>query len=202
MKIQELTRQDKAEAVSALISAFHDYPVMRYMLKTDGTEYEYQLKAIMEFYCEARFAKEGLILGIKSEDSFTAIALVDRASHKPWDQLKGELERLKGIIGDSAHSRLQWYEDLSSRSQPQVSHYYLGMIAVRPENQGQGYARTILDHVKGLSAADPNSAGVCLSTELPGNVRLYEHFGYHIISEVDIEELHSWCMFLPTLTDQ
>jgi GNAT superfamily N-acetyltransferase len=200
MKVETLTRQEKTEAVSVLIAAFHDYPVMRYMLKTLGSEYEQQLKAIMEFYCEARFAKEGLVLGIRSGDSLTAVALVDRASHKPWDQLKSEMERLKGIIGESAFSRLQWYEDLSSRSQPQVSHYYLGMIAVRPENQGQGYARAILDHVKALSAGDPKSAGVCLSTELPDNVRLYEHFGYRIIAEVDIEELHSWCMFLPTLT--
>jgi ribosomal protein S18 acetylase RimI-like enzyme len=202
MNIERLSREEKGPAVAVLMAAFHDYPVMRYMLKTTGNEYEEQLQTILEFYCEARFAKEGLVLGIRQNGSLVAIGLVDQASHKPWDQLKSELERLKAKIGESAFSRLQWYEDLSSRSQPQVSHYYLGMIAVRPENQGQGYGRAILECVQQLSSADPKSAGVCLSTELPDNVRLYEHFGYQIIAEVDIENLHSWCLFLPTITSR
>jgi GNAT superfamily N-acetyltransferase len=198
MKVQQLSHDEQSEAVSVQVAAFHDYPVMRYILKTAGQEYESQLRTVMDFYCQARFAKEGLVLGIRSAGSLVAVGLVDRTSHKPWDQLKAELMRLKSIIGESAFARLERYETLSAATQPQVSHYYLGIIAVHPENQAKGCGRAILDHIRELSAKDPSSTGVCLATELPGNVSLYQHFGYRIIAETDIDELHSWCMFLPT----
>jgi GNAT superfamily N-acetyltransferase len=198
MKLQRLTRKEKNEAVEVLASAFHDYPVMRFVLKTKGEEYATQLKALMEFYCEARLEKNRPVLGIREEDSLVAVALVDETSLKPWAEMQTELLRLKETIGEEAYSRLELYERLSGRGEPAASHHFLGMIAVRPEHQGKGYSRFLMDAVKQMSAEDPQSNGVCLSTEDPENVRLYEHFGYRIIAEIDIEELHSWCMFLST----
>ena len=198
MNIHNLTRAQKADAVETLAAAFHDYPVMRFVLKTYGAEYETELRALVGFFCEARFAKDGAVLGIRSGDSFAAIALVDEAIQKPWPAMKSELIRLKNEIGHEAFSRLELYERLSSGLEPQDPHYFLGMIGVLPEHHGKGYGRALLDRVKEMSVADPRSAGVCLSTENPNNVPLYERFGYRIIGEVDIEEMHSWCMFLPT----
>lgn len=198
MKLQRLTRKEKSEAVEVLASAFHDYPVMRFVLKTKGEEYARQLKALMEFYCEARLAKNRPVLGIRKEDLLVAVALIDETSLRPWAEMQSELLRLKGIIGEEAYSRLELYERLSSRGEPSTPHHFLGMIAVRPEHQGKGYSRVLMDAVKHMSAEDPQSSGVCLSTEDLENVRLYKHFGYQIIAEIDIEGLHSWCMFLST----
>ena len=198
MKIERLTRKEKNEAVEVLTSAFHDYPVMRFVLKTKGEEYATQLKALMEFYCEARLAKDRPVIGIRNEDALVAVALVDETSLKPWAEMQSELIRLKSIIGEGAYSRLELYEKMSSRGEPATPHHFLGMIAVRPEYQGKGYARVLMDAVEQISVADSHSSGVCLSTEDPENVRLYEHFGYQVIAEIDIEELHSWCMFLST----
>jgi GNAT superfamily N-acetyltransferase len=198
MKLDRLTRTEKSEAVEVLTSAFQDYPVMRFVLKTKGEEYAAQLKAIMEFYCEARLVKERPVLGIRNEHSLVAVALIDETSLKPWEEMQTELIRLKEIIGQDAYSRLELYEKLSSKAEPVTPHHFLGMIAVRREHQGKGYSRLLLESVKQMSAEDPQSSGVCLSTEDPENVRLYEHFGYRVIAEIDIEELHSWCMFLST----
>jgi ribosomal protein S18 acetylase RimI-like enzyme len=198
MKIERLTRKDKSETVEVLTSAFQDYPVMRFVLKTNGEEYATQLKAIMEFYCEARLAKDRPVLGVRKKDALVAVALVDETSLKPWAEMRTELLRLKSIIREEAYSRLELYEKMSSRAEPSTPHHFLGMIAVRPKYQGKGYARALMDAVKQISLADANSSGVCLSTEDPENVRLYEHFGYRVIAEIDIEELHSWCMFLST----
>src|SRR5262249_13833623 len=106
--------------------------------------------------------------------------------------------RLKQIIGDEAYTRLELYESNTASVEPATPHHFLGMIAVRPEMQGKGYSRILMEEVKKLSVEDAQSTGVCLTTEDPENVRLYEHFGYKVIAETDIEELHSWCMFLRT----
>jgi hypothetical protein len=45
MKIEKLTRENKAEVVSVLSAAFHDYPVMRFVLKSTGAKYEKDLNA-------------------------------------------------------------------------------------------------------------------------------------------------------------
>jgi GNAT superfamily N-acetyltransferase len=71
------------------------------------------------------------------------------------------------------------------------------MIGVLPGHRGKGIARELLDAVKEMALQHPSSAGICLSTEDASNVPFYQKFGYNIIAEVDVEDLHSWCMFLP-----
>jgi len=199
MSVEKLTREKKNQAVETLVAAFYDYPVMRYLLKTTGTEYETQVHALIGFFCESRFAKEGHVMGVRNADEYVAIGLVDEAIQKPWPEKDAELARLKDIIGESAFERLDLYERVSADAEPADPHYFLGMIGVLPEYHGKGYAREILDHAKILSISDRRSAGVCLSTENPKNIALYEHFGYRTIAEMQIEDLHSWCMFLPTI---
>ena len=199
MNMIRLTRENKLEAVDALTAAFYDYPVMRYVLSTNGTEYDTQVRALVGFFCEARFAKEGHVIGIRDENSLIAVGLVDEAVQKLWSEREAEQLRLKEAIGENAYSRLELYETLSSRGEPQAPHYFVGMLGVRPEHQGKGYARQILNTVKEMSIQDHQSTGVCLSTEQPDNVSFYEHFGYRVIAEIKIDELHSWCLFLPTL---
>ena len=197
-KIERLTRNSKSEIVDVLIAAFHEYPVMRFVLKDGGSAYDLRLKAIMEFYTEARLAKDRPVLGIREHGILAAVALVDETSLKPWAELRSELRRLKESIGENAYARLELFEKSCAKVEPAEPHYFLGMIGVRPESRGKGYARPILDEVKNMSIADSTSTGVCLSTEDIENVSLYQHFGYRIIAETDIDELHSWCMFLAT----
>src|SRR5688572_21492005 len=172
---------------------------MRFVLKTEGTVYEKQLNALVAFFCEARYAKDGIVLGIQEKDGLMAVALIDEAIQKPWPEMENELGHLKQEIGEEAFARLELYEKMSSRAEPKDPHYLIGMIGVRPEHHRKGYARAILERVKDLSTRDRRSIGVCLNTENPDNVPFYERFGYRTIAEVQIQDLHSWCMFLPTL---
>ena len=198
-RMLRLTREDKLEVVDALTAAFYDYPVMRFVLNTKGSEYDEQVRVLIGFFCEARFAKEGHVIGIRDENSLIAVGLIDEAVQKPWHSREAEQIRLKEAIGGEAYSRLEVYETVSSQAEPEAPHYFLGMLGVHPEHQGKGYSRKILDAVKKMSVQDQRSCGVCLSTERQENVSLYEHFGYSVIAEMTIDHLHSWCMFLPTL---
>jgi len=197
MTVEKLTREEKPEIVSVLVAAFYNYPVMRFILR-NSPDYEIHLKAIMEFYSEARLSKMRPVLGVRADDSLVAVALVDVSSLKPWFELKTELVRLKTTIGEEAYSRLELYETKTAGAEPAYPHHFLGMLAVRPEHRGKGYSRMLLEEVRRLSITDPESSGICLTTEDPENVRLYQHFGYQVVSETDIEDLHSWCMFLRT----
>jgi GNAT superfamily N-acetyltransferase len=197
MKIERLTRDHKAEVVSVLSAAFHDYPVMRFVLKSEGADYEKDLNALVGFFCEVRLTRDWPVLGIRAEDgSLAAAALVNDVLLNPLPLPEEPLQQLKQTIGDEAYERLVAYEDQSSIGEPKVLHHFLGMIGVHPNYQKKGYAAALMNFVKEMASKNPDSNGVCLSTEIPWNVRFYEHHGYRVISEADVGELHSWCMFL------
>lgn len=197
MKIERLTREHKAEVVSVLSAAFHDYPVMRFVLKSTGANYENDLKALVGFFCEVRLTRNWPVLGIRAEDgSLVAAALVNDVLLNPLPLPEQPLQRLKETIGDDAYQRLVAYELQSSIGEPKVLHHFLGMIGVHPNFQKKGYAAALMNFVKEIASKNPESNGVCLSTEIPSNVPFYERFGYRVISEADVGELHSWCMFL------
>jgi hypothetical protein len=48
-----------------------------------------------------------------------------------------------------------------------------------------------------MSETDPGSAGVSLTTEVPENVGLYEHFGYRVVGRAPVGDFQSWSMFRP-----
>jgi ribosomal protein S18 acetylase RimI-like enzyme len=56
------------------------------------------------------------------------------------------------------------------------------MIGVRPESQGQGYARQLLEEVRRRSERHPCSTGVALDTENAENVAIYERLGYQVVA--------------------
>ncbi len=198
MKVERLSRENKAEVVALLWAAFYDYPVMRFVLKSSSDEYEKQLNALIGFFCEVRLVRDWPVLGIRDEDgSLIAAALVNDLVHHPLSLPEEPLQQLRKTIGAEAYERLVTYEDQSSKGEPSVPHHFLGMIGVHPDQQGKGYAGALLNSVKEMAIENPESNGVCLSTENPENLRMYERFGYKVISEADVGELHSWCMFLP-----
>ena len=198
MKIEKLTREHKAEVVSVLSAAFHDYPVMRFVLKSTDENYEKDLNALVGFFCEVRLTRDWPVLGIRGGDgTLVAAALVNELVLNPLPLPDQPLQQLKKTIGDDAYERLVAYENQSSIGEPKVAHHFLGMIGVQPGYQKKGYANALMNFVKEMASKNPESNGVCLSTEIPSNVSYYEHHGYRVISESDVGELHSWCMFLP-----
>jgi GNAT superfamily N-acetyltransferase len=197
MKIERLSREHKSEVVSVLSAAFHEYPVMRFVLKSTGADYEKDLTALVGFFCEVRLTRDWPVLGIRADDgSLAAAALVNDLLLNPLPLPEQPLQELKQTIGDEAYERLVAYEHQSSIGEPKVLHHFLGMIGVHPHYQKKGYAAALMNFVKEIASKNPQSIGVCLSTEIPWNVRFYEHHGYRVISEADVGELHSWCMFL------
>ena len=196
MKIERLNRTDKVEAVNVLVSAFHEYPVMRYVLKSAGEKYERDLRALIGFFCETRLIRNLPLLGIRFNDELVAVAGINDPEIKPMSpELKKVYTDLKSTIGKDAIKRLETYEKKSDPKDLNLPHHFLGIIGVKPVHQGKGHAKKIIEEVHRMSETHLTSKGVCLCTENSLNVPLYEHLGYKIISEADVGDIHTWSMY-------
>lgn len=188
-----------AEITDVLCDAFAGYPVMQYVLGPIPGPYLDHVRQLIAFFVEARVHRREWLLGIADQDTLQGAALVSRPSGPASPpELAALRERLWTRLGDEALARYEALGVAFDRLQAPAPHLHLNMIGVRRAAAGSGYGRRLLDHVHALSLADPESAGVMLNTEVAGNVRLYERFGYAVVGQVEIEPgLTSWGMFRP-----
>jgi GNAT superfamily N-acetyltransferase len=196
--IVRLSREHFDEVVSTLCAAFHDYPVMRYVLKDAGAEYDARLNQLVGYFTDSRVCRGWPVLGLVQRGELLAAANINPPQPAPPPaSLQQRYDRLHDDLGEAAMTRFEAFSAAAAPFAPDEPHYYLGMIGVPPEHQGRGYARLLLNAVHEMSAQDPDSCGVVLTTETQKNVPLYEHFGYRVLGSGKVEELTTWVMFRP-----
>jgi ribosomal protein S18 acetylase RimI-like enzyme len=196
MLVERLTRADKTEAVEVLASAFEDYPVMRFVLRDAGEAYPSHLRALVGFFCELRFTRGYPILGVRDDGRLAAVAGINEPEPDPWPPaLRQRHDELAELVGRDAVRRLDAFEQASSRHEPAEPHYYLGIIGVRPDAQGRGHARALIEELRRMSDAHARSTGISLSTERAENLPFYRHLGFEVIGESEVENLRTWCLF-------
>jgi GNAT superfamily N-acetyltransferase len=196
MLVERLTRADKTEAVDVLASAFEDYPVMRFVLRDAGEAYPSHLRALVGFFCELRFTRGYPILGVRNDGRLAAVAGINEPEPDPWPPaLRQRHDELAELVGRDAVRRLDAFEDISSRHEPVEPHYYLGILGVRPDGQKRGYARALVEELRRMSEQHGRSTGIALTTERAENLPFYEHLGFEVIGEGQIEDVHTWCLF-------
>jgi GNAT superfamily N-acetyltransferase len=186
-------------ALSVLCDAFHDYPVMRYVLGSTD-DYDRRLRTLIGFFVTARVLREDLVLGVHDEAGrLAAAALVtlpgERHSPEALDTRREEVWR---ELGAAARTRYEAFGEAAGRFEVEASHHHLNMIGVHRSHAGRGFARQLLQAVHDLSEADPYSCGVSLSTEDPRNLPLYRKFGYQLLGHGRVaDELETWVFFRP-----
>jgi ribosomal protein S18 acetylase RimI-like enzyme len=186
-------------AVEVLARAFADYPVMRYCFADQGANYDWAVREVCRLTCMRWRATGGFLLGRQHAGQLVAVAtgsLPPERRPAPAD-LDQQFERFIVQIGEGAAERLDAFEGLVDRHRPAAPYFFLNVIGVLPEAQGQGHARALLDVVHAQCAAHPTATGVYLDTEVLGNVALYERFGYRIVGQERLDDLDIWCMFRP-----
>lgn len=196
--VTDIPRERLEEAVEALALAFEDYPLMRHFFEEREGEYPRLLRQFMRFSCEVRLHLGMPLLGNVSGGRIAGVAGLTTPEVGSWpSELARMHEALRETIGPLAAERLDEYSQLAEQYEPKDSHYYLGILGVRPEEQGKGHAKALLDRLHELSQAHPNSTGVYLDTEHPENVQLYEHFGYRVVGHARLGAVGVWCMWRP-----
>ena len=99
-------------------------------------------------------------------------------------------------LGADARSRYDTYIQVANFFAARPPHHHLNMIGVRRAQQHRGLARTLLEAVHAAAGADPESAGVSLTTERSENLKFYERFGYNVVGQARVDpELETWGLF-------
>jgi GNAT superfamily N-acetyltransferase len=196
--VETLSETDRSAVVDVLSGSFFDYPVMRYVLSDSGEDYFDHLRELMGFFCDVRFARGWPVLGIHEHDHVAAVMLLGEPSLSArsvdLDVIDHDLER---TIGKAALDRITQYERLSSLAEPEGPYYFVGMLGVLPVLQGKGMGGALLDHAATIAQADSVARGVCLATEDEKNVGYYRRFGYEVVGEAQVGDVHTWCLFRP-----
>jgi len=84
--------------------------------------------------------------------------------------------------GAPAWQRLTEYDHAVDAVRPATPHWYLGVLATRPDRQGEGLATAVMAPV--LERADADGIDCFLETSRPGNRAFYERRGFTDVADV------------------
>jgi GNAT superfamily N-acetyltransferase len=196
-KVLPVPRDRVGEAVSVLCDAFHDYPVMRYVLADSGADFERHHLALSGLFVSARAERGHPILMIEEDGHAVAVVTItppgDRELPPAFVARRDALWRDLGPGAKERYERLGEVWNTFTSPEPQ---YHVNMIGVRRTHQGRGLARPLLEAAHAMSLRDPASKGVSLTTEDPKNVALYKHFGYRVVGHARVADaLETWGFF-------
>jgi GNAT superfamily N-acetyltransferase len=195
--VVRLSPDDAPRVVDALCDAFHDYPVMRFVLGERGDAYDALLHRLIGFFVAARALRREPLLGVGDGERLHGAAIM---SFPGMGESPPELRDLRDAVWAEvgAESRAR-YEACGVAWAPltvEVPHVHLNMIGVRSAHQGKGLSRKLLEAAHGISLATQGSQGITLTTEDPANVPYYEHMGYEVVGRARIAPgLETWGMF-------
>ena len=187
------------EVVDVFADAFHDYPVMQYVIGPAGDAYGRRLRLLVRFFVLNRVWRNEPMVGLEEGGRLVAAATMTPPGERPlpaeaatvreqlWDELGGDARARYDALG----MIWRWFAVAEA-------HLHLNMIGVRRDAMGRGRARPLLDAVHAMSDADPGSAGVSLTTEHRDNVPLYRHFGYAVNGHARVAPgIETWSLFRP-----
>ena len=188
------------EAAEVLAEAFHDYPVLRFVIGASGAAYASRLRRFTAFAVAARHLRGELVSGVEDGAGrlvgvATIVGPVPAPAPPALDVLRADLW---SALGEAALARYERHGAVAGRRGPPTPHYHLSMIGSRRAVRGRGVGRLLLEALHERSRTDPASTGVGLNTQDSRNVALYERFGYQLIDAGRVEEAYdSWSFFRP-----
>lgn len=185
------------EHIQLLINAFQNDPMFIKLFK--GSTKNRQMKAFFKFIYKRNQLKHGVYM-TDSKDNPSYVAFIEtpknRHNYVLMDKIQLYIEMLKlaFYIPLKSLNFLSQYDAITLRQRPSENHYYLTMIGVSPEKQGQGIGKMVINNIHKMVIDNPEASIICLDTENFRNVSYYERLGYSLIHEVKISNVSIYCM--------
>lgn len=185
--------------IQLLMNAFQKDPMFVKLFK--GSKKHRQMKAFFKFI----YTKNQLLHGIyltdsKDHPSFVAFIETPKNNRKypliVKIHLNLEMLKLAFYIPLKSLNFLSQYDAITLKQRPSENHYYLTMIGVSPEKQGQGIGKQVINNIHKIVIDDPDVSSICLDTENIKNVSYYEYLGYKLNHEEKISNFTIYCMRL------
>ena len=194
-----LSAERADEAVAVLVDAFHDYPVMRYVVGDAGQDYDRRLDLLIGIFVGRRVEQGDPILVVEQDGGVVGVATLTRPPGIPPSssaEFQPRVDTMWRELGADARERMERLVEVWQRLTVPGPQYHLNMLGVRRTHAGKGVGRLLLDEVHRLSREHADSTGVSLSTEDSKNVLLYEHCGYEVRYHERVSpDLETWILF-------
>jgi len=192
-----LAAADLDAVVDCLADAFAEYTVMRFVLGDSWSEA--RNRTLVRIFVANRVFRDDALFGIEEGGRLVAaLTTTDPEERTPSPELAPLREALWAELGPECRARYAQAVEVWQTFVHPPPHFHVNMVGVRPEAQGRGHARRLMDAAHALSASHPESTGVSLTTETATNVPFYEKLGYRSPGPVRIAEgLETWDLFRP-----
>jgi GNAT superfamily N-acetyltransferase len=190
-RVRTATRDDIPAMGYVLASAYHDDPVLSWVLP-DETRRRVRLRGIMELFA-GRFQRHGENR-INEAGTGAAVWAPPGATFTPEEDLRFEAGLVTASAGDL--SRLGALIELLDEHRPDVPHHYLNLLGVIPDRQGAGIGSALLRAV--LDGADRRRVPAYLEATSARNRDLYERHGFEVRAELRTSDCPPlWAMWRP-----
>jgi ribosomal protein S18 acetylase RimI-like enzyme len=178
-----MTRADMTAVCEVIGLAFADNPSTLANVRGDRTKAR---RVMQDAVRVAKFGRPWSDALVAVQDDIVVGAL--NAAEWPHCQL-GMAEKIKTVptmawIMKSALPRAFTMMNKREARDPHEPHWHIGPIGVRPQLQGRGIGKALLEAF--LTTIDEVGAPAFLETDVDRNVELYESFGFAVTSREDI----------------
>jgi len=200
--IRSLDDGNRREAAALLACAMRDNPLHIRVFGTDAARRELRLRHFFDVLL-GHVLRHGCLLGASTGSTADTGRLVGVLGLiKPGRCRPGPYERLRigaGILsGMSPATALQVWRWLGAweKLDPDIPHWHVGPLAVRPGHRRQGIATELMD--AGCSLIDTSDpAPAWLETDLERNTRFYRRFGFSLARQQMVLGVPDWFMIRP-----
>ena len=168
---------DLTAVARVLAAAFHDDPVVRWLVPDEATR-RADLTPIMRVFA-ARFQPHGENC-INETRTGAAVWQPPGATYSPDDDARFEIA-LAAAAGEAVGRAAQLSEVMEA-AHPTAPHHYLMLLGVQPDQQGTGIGSELLRSV--LDVADAAGEPAYLEATSPLNRALYERHGFDVTGEL------------------
>jgi len=185
-----LARDDDAPVLDGVLAdAFFDDPLNDWLLPNRGRR-NAALRKGMGHVLRESYIPNG---GAWTTEELEGVALWAKAG----DPKPSTLQELRGLPTFAATFRHHLPRAMKAfgsleRRRPDEPHWFLDILAVRPDRQGRGIGSALMEVA--LAEADRTSMPAFLGTSNRRNVPLYQHFGFEVHEEFDLGPVHVWAM--------
>lgn len=178
MRVRQARSADRAAVVATVVEAFADDPAFRFLF---GEEYEQASALFAGALFDARVTGGTIWLTDRAE----SVALWDSPTasghHSAGETAQA---RLRAVASDAVIARLDSYHAAVDVMRPRRPHWYLGVLATQPSQQGRGLAAEVLAPTLAIADADGLVCG--LETSAAANCAYYQRHGFAVTAPIAV----------------
>lgn len=183
-ELSRATPADRERVVDTVVTAFEADPAFRYFFPDDAS-YADQAAAFAGYLFDRRVC-QGTVWIIEGGAS---VAMWEAPSSSVEAQRDGppRLELPAEVI-----ARLDLYNAAVHTALPTAAHWYLGVLATRPDHAGRRWGRAVM--AAGVQRAASAGLPAFLETANPRNIEVYRRAGWEVVRSVTVQGLSVWIM--------